>query len=453
MTSNIQTQLDSKGTSSITGLSGLSDVNIANNTMLIGNTADNMVTSASDNAVSNIGIGRTSLDALTDGDQNIAIGQNSLDALTTGSNNVAIGHNSLSASNDSYNIAIGTNALQKGTTASQNVAIGGNAMSASTTADFNIAIGQNALTANTQSANNIAIGWNALKTLNGTSTGDAKNNVAIGRDALELATEGIQNTFIGAFAGDELLDSDNNTAIGYNALGKLTTGDKNTAVGAQALQEANDLNNGAANNALENTAVGYDALGDVTYGDYNTAIGKNSGNIIRGGTGNTFVGSGANVPSGNYGASNRTAIGKSAIVSSNNTIQMGNDNVTLLKVGDGTATVTAASFTGSDMRFKDAIEPLKKKFGLQLINKLNPVTYNWLRSGKSDMGLIAQDVEKLDVGEIDLVGSFVTSNQEERLSVAYPKLVVPLIKAVQELSAEIDRLKLELEQLKNEKRN
>ena len=57
MTSNIQTQLDSKGTSSITGLSGLSDVNIANNTMLIGNTADNMVTSASDNAVSNIELG------------------------------------------------------------------------------------------------------------------------------------------------------------------------------------------------------------------------------------------------------------------------------------------------------------------------------------------------------------------------------------------------------------
>ena len=102
------------------------------------------------------------------------------------------------------------------------------------------------------------------------------------------------------------------------------------------------------------------------------------------------------------------------------------------------------------MRFKDAIEPLEKKYGLQLINNLNPVTYNWLRSGKSDMGLIAQEVEKLDVDEIDLVGSFVTSNSEERLSVAYPKLVVPLIKAVQELSAEVDRLKDEIAQLKKE---
>ena len=32
---------------------------------------------------------------------------------------------------------------------------------------------------------------------------------------------------------------------------------------------------------------------------------------------------------------------------------MGNDNVTLLKVGNGTATINDGSFTGSDMRFKN----------------------------------------------------------------------------------------------------
>ena len=242
----------------------------------------------------------------------------------------------------------------------------------------------------------------------------------------------------------------NSVAIGHNALTGSLTGDKNTAVGSQALQDVSDLNGSTSNTALENTAVGFDALGSLTYGDYNTGIGKNSGNIIRGGSGNTFLGSGANVSSGNYGASNRMALGKGAIVTANNYIKMGNDNVTVMVVGDGSATVTAASFTGSDMRFKNAIEPLEKKYGLQLINKLNPVTYNWLRSGKSDMGLIAQEVEKLDVNEIDLVGSFLTSNSEERLSVAYPKLVVPLIKAVHELSAEIDLLKAEIKELKKE---
>ena len=297
-------------------------------------------------------------------------------------------------------------------------------------AGYNLGIGRTALDALTTGLSNIALGQNSLAAL---TTGD--QNIAIGRNAMQ--------SYVKDGAG-------NSVAIGHNALKGSLTGDKNTAVGAQAMQDVSDLNGSQTNKALENTAVGFDALGSLTYGDYNAAVGKNAGNIIRGGGGNTFVGSGANVPAGNFGANNRTAIGKSAIVSSNNTIQMGNDNVTLLKVGDGTATVTASGFTGSDLRFKDAIEPLEKKYGLQLINKLNPVTYNWLRSGKSDMGLIAQEVEKLDVDEIDLVGSFLTSNSEERLSVAYPKLVVPLIKAVQELSAEIDRLKKEITELKKE---
>ena len=297
-------------------------------------------------------------------------------------------------------------------------------------AGYNLGIGRTALDALTTGFSNIALGQNSLKALT-----DGDQNIAIGRNALQ--------SYVKSGAG-------NSVAIGHNALSGSLTGDKNTAIGSQAMQDVSDLNGSTSNKALENTAVGFDALGSVTYGDYNTGIGKNSGNIIRGGSGNTFLGSGANVPGGNYGASNRMALGKGAIVTANNYIKMGNDNVTVMVVGDGSATVTAASFTGSDMRFKNAIEPLEKKYGLQLINKLNPVTYNWLRSGKSDMGLIAQEVEKLDVNEIDLVGSFLTSNSEERLSVAYPKLVVPLIKAVQELSAEIDLLKAEIKELKKE---
>mgnify|MGYP003325659770 FL=1 len=229
---------------------------ISNNGIHLGNNPENLVTTGTDKAGYNLGIGRTALDALTTGLSNIALGQNTLAALTTGDQNIAIGRNSL-------------------------------------------------------------------------------------------------QSYVKTGAG-------NSVAIGHNALKGSLTGDKNTAVGSQAMQDVTDLNGSNSNKALENTAVGFDALGSLTYGDYNAAIGKNSGNIIRGGSNNTFVGSGANVPSGNFGASNRTAIGKGAIVSANNTIQMGNDNVTKLIVGDGTATVTSSGFTASDMRFKDAIEPLEK---------------------------------------------------------------------------------------------
>ena len=119
-------------------------------------------------------------------------------------------------------------------------------------------------------------------------------------------------------------------------------------------------------------------------------------------------------------------------------------------VGDGTtATVTAAGFTGSDMRLKNAITPLDSKYGLSFINSLNPVTYNWNDDGRSDMGLIAQEVEAAGGDSIHIVGEFTRVDGTFK-SLSYDKMVVPLIKAVQELSAEIDRLKSEIEQLKKE---
>ena len=56
----------------------------------------------------NTGVGRGSLDAITEGDQNTAVGYNSLSANTTGTGNVAFGYNTLAAN----------------TTADQNLAIG-----------------------------------------------------------------------------------------------------------------------------------------------------------------------------------------------------------------------------------------------------------------------------------------------------------------------------------------
>jgi len=125
VTSNIQTQLDAKGTSSVDELKELDDVNIANNTMLIGNTADNMVTDGDNKAASNIGIGRTALDALTNADYNVAIGQNAAQSITTGSQNIAIGFNALNKSVAAvYNIAIGNKVFLPSATGNDQLAIG-----------------------------------------------------------------------------------------------------------------------------------------------------------------------------------------------------------------------------------------------------------------------------------------------------------------------------------------
>ena len=125
-----------------------------------------------------------------------------------------------------------------------------------------------------------------------------------------------------------------------------------------------------------------------------------------------------------------------------------------MNVGDVSASsINAANFTqGSDLRFKQFISPLENTYGLSFINQLLPVTYNLISSGKDAIGLIAQDVEKVDKSSY-FTGSVILENGEERMTLNYAQMVVPLIKAVQELLTEIDRLKLELDQLKNEKRN
>ena len=157
VTSNIQTQLDAKGTSSVDELKELDDVNIANNTMLIGNTADNMVTAGDNKAASNIGIGRTALDALTNADYNVAIGQNAAQSITTGS---------------------------------QNIAIGFNALNKSVAAVYNVAIGNNALKESVSGGSNTAVGWQALNNVNAADgvSNSGTHNTAVGRSSQQVST-------------------------------------------------------------------------------------------------------------------------------------------------------------------------------------------------------------------------------------------------------------------------
>jgi hypothetical protein len=200
----------------------------------------------------------------------------------------------------------------------------------------------------------------------------------------------------------------------------------------------------------ENTLIGANAGGALMTGRYNTMIGHNAGDGIQYKGNNTFIGSGADGSANNIEWA--IAIGRQATVAASKTAQIGAgtgaNKLTAMVVGDGTsATVTAAGFTGSDMRLKNAITPLDSKYGLSFINSLNPVTYNWNDDGRADMGLIAQEVEEAGGDSIHIVGEFTRTDGTFK-SLSYDKMVVPLIKAVQELSAEIDRLRAEIKELK-----
>ena len=110
------------------------------------------------------------------------------------------------------------------------------------------------------------------------------------------------------------------------------------------------------------------------------------------------------------------------------------------EVGSISTDGSATSYnTSSDARLKDITGSAR---GLAVINELNPVAYDWKADGKSDEGLIAQEVQ-------ELVPNAVSQNEDGYYQMDYSKLVTPLIKAIQEQQEQIEELKQQLEELKN----
>ena len=103
---------------------------------------------------------------------------------------------------------------------------------------------------------------------------------------------------------------------------------------------------------------------------------------------------------------------------------------------------TAVSFnTSSDARLKNVLGEAK---GLEIVNKLNPVHFEWKKSGIGQDGLIAQEVEPI-------VPNAVLYNKDSDVyQLDYSKLVTPLVKAVQELYEQVDALQSEIKTLKGE---
>ena len=416
------------------------------------------------------GVGIEALDAVGNGDANTAFGYRAMTANTTGYSNTAVGTEALrDVVSGLRNTAIGIKALETTVEGSENIAIGRKTMNGLLTASKNIAIGNEAATSSTTAENQIIIGHQA--------TGQGDNYAVIGnadvtrvyaaQDAGATLYAGglnIGGTAVTSTAAElNLLDgasAGSNTTFGSGVLANVvegsSTGNENVAIGYNAL----------ANNTTgyENTVVGYEAGYNATNSAIMvdkqrvTAIGFKAGKSNKGGN-NSFIGHSANKQASSQSGSNATAIGYQATVAGSNAIQLGNSSVTSLTVGDGGTGVTIYAgqiAQASDERLKKLIKPLVS-YGLSYINKLNPVTWSWKSDDSMDAGFIAQEVQQLGKDSKDPYGLIRTFNNpytdEETLTMDYGKLVVPLVKAVQELSDEIERLKSEIKDLESKLEN
>jgi hypothetical protein len=106
----------------------------------------------------------------------------------------------------------------------------------------------------------------------------------------------------------------------------------------------------------------------------------------------------------------------------------------------------------SDRRWKSDIQ--NSGLGLGFISKLRPVSYfrNNDESQKTEYGFIAQDVEEvLKESGVENSG-MITITDEGLYELRYNDLLAPMVKAIQELSEENEKLKDQSEklQVKNE---
>ena len=152
----------------------------------------------------------------------------------------------------------------------------------------------------------------------GSNSVSSTYSIAIGQSALTSNTLGSSNI-----------------AIGFEALNLNTAGGDNVAVGKQALKNS-------TGSSSTNTGFGNYSLYNLTGGSNNTAIGRSAGINNETGSNNTYLGFGSKNESG-INTSNSTAIGANATLSSSNTIQLGDSNVTLVNTS---GTVSASAFVG-----------------------------------------------------------------------------------------------------------
>ena len=110
-------------------------------------------------------------------------------------------------------------------------------------------------------------------------------------------------------------------------------------------------------------------------------------------------------------------------------------------VGNISVTGSATAYnTSSDARLKDVTGEAR---GLEVINELNPVSYNWKADGQADEGLIAQEV-------LDIVPNAVSGSEEDMYQMDYSKLVVHLVAGMKEQQTQIEELKQQIQNLTGE---
>ena len=328
---------------------------------------------------------------------NTVVGFSSLCTNSLGDRNTVFGACNLQVATECENIAIGVCNANSLTTASGTISIGVCALANNTTGCGIIAIGRCALFCNTVGNNAIAIGHRAL--YNSCIPFQFNNNVAVGDSALCFVTTGCHNVGLGSNAGNRVSAGSFNIALGRAALGGsgCCIGGCNIGIGVDAGSSCSAGNKAGSNNIV---------------------IGLNAGYFMNN----------SSCPYRGY-----VDVGTPTVLC--NHIILGNIAHTCAMVPVGWTTV-------SDCRDKSCFKEVPH--GLDFVNALKPTEYQFKKTRDSEetdgitrYGFLAQDVIALE-GDSPVVAS---ATDPDTLKYNEAHMVPILVKAIQELSAEVKQLK------------
>jgi len=294
----------------------------------------------------------------------------------------------------------------------------------------------------------------------------AKENVCIG---VNNADVGLRNISIGVGAGKSLESGcQDNVCIGSNAGNEFTDNDNNVYVGA-------GCGNGATGDS--NVGIGQGVCQNLENSDGNVCLGFGSGNGLT--TGESCISIGYLTQTGNN-VDNGICIGALSRATGDYGIAIGTNvsaatmDCVIGKSGAGNYITVdfdadATWDYSSDVRMKRNIQD--DTLGLSFINDLKTKTFQWKPSEEfpeewenytiddddnkvyPEMhdrvmhGMIAQEVKSaLDTANVDTFSGWSEDEKGvQQLGVA--SFVMPLIKAVQELSAKVDAMQVEINNL------
>jgi hypothetical protein len=423
---------------------------LASTTDGIENTAIGTFALKQNNASRLTAVGYSALKSNTNGTENTAVGFKSGYSNTDGTRNTYLGfHTSYLTAGGNLNTVIGYSAQYSVPSANGNTIVGGSAALA-LSGDSNTVIGASAATFNVDDSvlypytQTISIGAESRACGNGT--------VALGFQA-HVGTPTVASNYAIAIGTSANCSTVSGVAIGYNS---VSSSDQSIALGLAATASGSRAISIGDNSTA--TGVHGISLGGLAQSnaEASTAVGFRSGVNWTTGVGNTFLGQDAGM-SASVTYANCTLLGYQTAVTGSNQVQLGNSSTTTYAYG--------AVQNRSDNRDKTDVKPTA--LGLDFINALRPVDFKWdyrdayreidadgnivnhpkdgsRKRNRFHHGLIAQEVKMAcEAIGVDFGGyqDHSVNGGEDVMSIGYEELIAPLIKAVQQLSAEVAELK------------